>query len=92
MKIHLRNNLKSTLALVVGILMASCSAIKDSPKYQLSGGVYDYRQKCVKKYQSVNVYVKDDTIRISAFNNPDQPVLTTPATDQLFQKKVSTWM
>ena len=86
MKIHLRNGLKSTFALLVCIFMASCSAIKDSPKYQLSDDVYDYRQKGAK-YQKVNVYVKDDTVRISAFNNPDQAVLTTPATDQLFLKK-----
>ena len=86
MKIHLRNNLKANLALPVCILMASCGAIKDSPKYQLSDDVYEYRQKGAK-YQKVNVFVKDDTIRITSFNNPGQAVLTTPATDQLFLKK-----
>ena len=86
MNLHLRNGLKSNLALFACILLTSCSAIKDSPKYQLSDDVYWYRQKGAK-YQKVNVYVKDDTIRISAFNNPDQAVLTMPATDQLFLKK-----
>jgi len=86
MKILLRNRLKANLALPVCILMASCGAIKDSPKYQLSDDVYEYRQKGAK-YQKVNVYVKDDTIRITSFDNPEKSVLIMHATDQLFLKK-----
>jgi hypothetical protein len=87
MKIFFWYSLKSKLLqLVLLIVLCSCGALRDSPKYQLSDDVYAYRQKGTK-YQKVNVYVQDDTIGITSFSNPDQAVSITPGVDQLFLKK-----
>jgi hypothetical protein len=64
----------------------SCSTLRESPKYQLGDGVYEYRQRGAT-YQKVNVYVDEDTIGLTSFSNGEK--ITPGANTDLFFLKRS---
>jgi hypothetical protein len=73
--------------LVLGtLIVASCGALRNSPKYQLSDDVYEYRQKG-NKYQKAWAYVNGDSVRILSYKNPAQVIVPEARTDQFFLKR-----
>jgi hypothetical protein len=67
------------------LLLAGCSALKNSPKYQLSDDVYTFHQKGTKP-EKVWVYAENDSVKISAYNPPNLSIAVIPDRDQYFMK------
>ena len=77
--------------LLLGLLLASaCSALKESPKYQLTDGIY-YAKTATRKSDKVYVQVREDTVlvyslaRVSPGPRPvvNQPILViTPESNR----------
>jgi hypothetical protein len=75
------------IALISGIVfLTGCSSIRNSPKYQLGNGNYDYKQPG-KPYQKVTVYIKEDTVNIFTEEKPETPISTDNSQDQIFLKR-----
>ena len=76
---------KSKEILLLLVVLNACSSIKDSPKYQLSDGRYEFRQPGAK-YKKVLLYVKEDTVRIFLEGKIKEPFIPEPLKDQFFLK------
>jgi hypothetical protein len=70
---------------VVGFLsLASCSALREAPKYELTNGRYAFHQNG-QRYQKAYVAVEQDTVRI--FTPSGTPITTIkPSQDEFFRK------
>ena len=77
---------KSIALILLLILLKACSSIKDSPKYQLSDGRYEYKQG-EGNYKKAFVYVKEDTVSVFLEENLKQPVIPEPLKDQFLIKR-----
>lgn len=66
-------------------LLTGCGALRDSPKYQLSDGVYAFRQQ-ESRYIKTFVFVEADTVRILDNKSPFMPVIPLPTQAQFFLK------
>lgn len=66
-------------------ILNACSSIKDSPKYQLSDGIYEFKQS-PDKYRKAFVYV-NDTVSIFLKENPKERFTTDKLKDQFFRKR-----
>ena len=71
--------------LISGLLFQSCASLKDSPKYQLSDGHYEFRQ-ADSKYKRVFVETIEDTIKIYPVVG-ESPVPIIPSGDEYFRTK-----
>jgi hypothetical protein len=81
------NMLRNGIALLLlPALLSACSSIKDSPKYQLNDGIYDFRQ-LPDAYKKAYVYVTDDTVRIFLKEKPKESVMPDRLRDQFFLKR-----
>lgn len=67
-------------------LLTACSSIKDSPKYQLSDGTYEFRQP-PGKYKKAFVYVVDDSLSIFFKEKIKEPLIPDGLKDQFFLKR-----
>jgi len=67
------------------VVLNACSTIKDSPKYRLSDGHYEFKQT-EGKYKKAFVYVREDTIRILLEEKPEELFVPEPRKDQFFLK------
>ena len=71
---------------VLVLILSACSTIKDSPKYQLSDGEYEFRQPG-EKYKKAFVAVEEDTLRIFLIEKPKEAFIPQPLKDQYFLKR-----
>src|SRR6187455_1431409 len=63
----------------------SCASLRDSPKYQLSNGYYDFRQSD-SAFKKVYVEVNEDTVTIYPTNGGDTLVIK-PSKDEFFRTR-----
>jgi hypothetical protein len=77
---------RSLSPILIIFILSSCGTLKDSPKYQLSDDVYDYREKG-GKYEKAWVYVNDDTISVISYKDRTQVLNTRSISDQFFLKR-----
>lgn len=63
---------------LLGLTSVGCTTLKNLHKYEMSDGVYEFRQPGLP-YQKVHVYIKHDSVQI--FNKVDKTAVT-PLNDQ----------
>jgi len=67
------------------LFFLSCASLRDSPKYQLSNGYYDFRQSD-SDFKRVYVKAKEDTLTIYPTNGGDTLVIK-PSKDEFFRTR-----
>jgi len=72
--------------LILLLFLGACSTIKNSPKYQLSDGEYEFRQPG-EKYKKAFVTIEEDSIRIFLDEKPKEGYIPQPFKDQYFLKR-----
>jgi hypothetical protein len=65
------------------ILLSSCASLRNSPKYQLSEGVYEFRHRDTD-YESAYVEHVNDTLKLYPVKG-DSPLLVKPSEDKFFR-------
>jgi hypothetical protein len=67
------------------VALASCSAVRDLPKYQLANDVYEFRQAGTA-YSKVLVELEEDTVRI--YDLQGKPITSLkPSGDEYFRQR-----
>jgi hypothetical protein len=72
--------------LLILALFSACSSMKDSPKYQLSDGQYEFKQPG-GKYKPAFITIKEDSLRIFLNEKPREVFTPPPNVDQYFLKR-----
>lgn len=81
-----RRSTRIWIMLPVVVWLSGCASLKNSPRYQLGDGYYDFRQKGFR-YQKVFAYAEDDTVRIFSRYDSARAIVSDPSRDQLFLKR-----
>jgi hypothetical protein len=67
------------------IICGSCASVKNSAKYQLGNGVYDFTQNDTT-YHKAYVYVSGDTVRVYRKDKPYDAIIPAADKDQIYLK------
>lgn len=75
----------SLLLIIAAMVFQSCASLRDSPKYQLSNGYYEFRQGDTK-FRQVYVETKEDTVTIYPLKG-EPPLSVIPSNDEFFRTR-----
>ena len=73
-----------TLPIVGALFLQSCATLRESPKYQLSDGYYNFRQTD-SKYIKVYIKSENDSVTIHPIDG-EPPITIEPLKDEYFRK------
>jgi len=71
---------------LVALFVCSCANIRNTRKYELGNGIYDFRQESSWHKKSY-VYINEDTVRIITRDHPTEAIIPDPQQEQFYLKK-----
>lgn len=79
----MKSQLAFRVLLAAAFLFQSCASFRDTPKYQISNGEYEFRQKDTE-YKKVFVETVDDSLKIHSLGS-SSIVTIKPSNDEYFR-------
>ena len=70
----------------LSLLISACSSVRNSPKYEIGDGRYEFRQDD-EEFRQAQIYFDADSLTVYLEDNPTQPVFPIPKKDEYLRKQ-----